>query len=303
MAKYHAIKSREEAEQAYWESDDPHFLANIPPSIIRSYEPCTAMAFPTLPDLAKSAGGDVQVEDMYDARDEAKATELAKLPHVDLGIKGPRKGQYKITRAENIVENALRRDGTVLKHNSLVRAYNQWACIAVKSTPLAVEFVEARGRGKVIANVEGESITAMHVSVQRAAFDAHPIALMMFPQKFDDQLTRKEYAPRVFQYARELALLYGKWVQLGKSFDLLHHEAINKSLLACAKKGNSGFYPPLLDLMKQDEHVEKLALIAEDNYRDMVVAADWVINQMRKGATPLESRSVAKMDLDSDLIS
>jgi hypothetical protein len=303
LAKYQEIKSREEAEQAYWESDDPHFLANIHADILRLYESGTALAFPALPDLAKSAGGGVQVEDVYDASDETKAAELAKLPHVDLGIKGPRKGQHKIRRAENIIENALRRDWTVLKHNSLVRPYNQWLCIAVKSTPLVVEFVEARGRGKVIPNVEGESITAMHVSVQRAAFAAHPIALMMFPAKFDYQLTRKVYAPRVFQYARELALLYGRWVQLGKSFDLKHHEAINKSLLACAKKDNSGFYPPLLDLMKQDGHVEKLALIAEDNCRDMVVAADWVINQMRKGATPLESLSVAGMDLDSDQVS
>jgi hypothetical protein len=302
MAKYHAIKSRQEAEQAYWESDDPHFLANIPPSIIRSYEPGTAMAFPALPDLAKSAGGDVQVEDMYDARDEVKATELAKLPHVDLGIKGPRKGQHKITRTENIVENALRRDGTVLKHNSLVRAYNQWACIAVKSTPLAVEFVEARGRGKVSANVEGESITAMHVSVQRAAFTAHPIALMMFPQKFDDQLTRKEYAPRVFQYARELALLYGKWVQLGKSFDLPHHQAINASLRDCATNAKCSLYPPLLDLMKLDKDVEKFALVAEGSYRDMVEAANWVINQIGSVAGPSESFSVDEMDLASDQV-
>jgi len=302
MAKYHAIKSRQEAEQAYWESDDPYFLANIPPSIIRSYEPGTAMAFPALADLAKSAGGDAQVQDMYDARDEVKAAELANLPHVDLGIKGPRKGQRMIRRAENIVENALRRDGTVLKHNSLVRAYNQWACIAVKSTPLAVEFVEARGRGKVIANVEGESITAMHVSVQRAAFATHPIALMMFPQKFDDQLTRQIYAPRVFQYARELALLYGQWVQLGKSFDLPHHQAINASLRDCATNAKCSLYPPLLDLMKLDKDVEKLALVAEGNYRDMVEAANWVINQIRGVAGPSESFSVDEMDLASDQV-
>jgi hypothetical protein len=297
MAKYHAIKSRQEAEQAYWESDDPHFLANIPPSIIRSYEPGTALAFPALPDLAKAAGGDVLVEDMYDARDEVKATELAKLPHVDLGIKGPRKGQHKITRAENIVENALRRDGTVLKHNSLVRAYNQWACIAVKSTPLAVEFVEARGRGKVSANVEGESITAMHVSVQRAAFTAHPIALMMFPHKFDDQLTRKEYAPRVFQYARELALLYGKWVQLGKSFDLQHHEAIDASLLDCATSVRCSRYPPLLDLMKGDKDAGKWVTEAERLSDNSGEVANSVINKMREGS--IEDLS----DLDLGLFS
>ncbi len=303
MAKYQEIKSREEAEQAYWESDDPHFLANIHADILRLYESGTALAFPALPDLAKSAGGGVQVEDVYDASDETKAAELAKLPHVDLGIKGPRKGQHKIRRAENIIENALRRDWTVLKHNSLVRPYNQWLCIAVKSTPLVVEFVEARGRGKVIPNVEGESITAMHVSVQRAAFAAHPIALMMFPAKFDYQLTRKVYAPRVFQYARELALLYGKWVQLGKSFDLPHHQAINASLRDCATNAKCSLYPPLLDLMKLDKDVKQLALVAEGSYRDMVEAANWVINQIRGVAGPSESFSVDEMDLASDQVS
>ena len=302
MTKYSEIKSREEAEQAYWESDDLHFLANIHADILRLYEPGTALAFPALPDLAKSAGGGVQVEDIYDASDETKAAELAKLPHVDLGIKGPRRGQHKIRRAENIVENAIRRDWTVLKHNSLVRPYNQWAWIAVKSTPLAVEFFEARGRGKLISEVNGMAITAMHVSVQRAAFAAHPIALMMFPQKFDFQLARKVYAPRVFQYARELALLYGRWVQLGKSFDLKHHEAINKSLLACAKKDNSSFYPPLLDLMKLDKDVKELAMVAEGSYIDMVEAANWVINQIRGVAGPSESFSVDEMDLASDQV-
>ena len=302
MAKYHAIKTREEAEQAYWQQEDPHFLANIRPDILRTFEPGTVWGFPALPDLAKSAGGGVQVEDMYDARDEAKAAELAKLPHEDTGEKGPRKGQHKIRRAENIVENALRRDGTVLKHNSLVRPYNQWAWIAVKSTPLAVEFVEARGRGKVLSGVDGETITAMHVSVQRAAFAAHPIALMMFPEKFDAQLTRKKYVPRVFQYARELSLLYGQWVQLGKTFDLAHHKDIDKSLLACATNVKSGLYPPLLDLMKQDKDLEKLTVVMEGRYKDMVEAANSVINQMREGVRPFESYSVDEMDLASDQV-
>jgi hypothetical protein len=195
LAKYHTVKERtgetdaatlqlwrEDAERAYWEAD-PQYLSNVPPQVIRSYEPGTAHAFPALPELAKEQSDVIQVEDLYDARDEVKAAVLKTLPYTDMGKNGPRKGQRWIQRTENMVENALRRDGTVLKH--LVRPFNELACIAVESTPLAVEYVSARGRGKVLAD-NGESITAMHVAVQRAAFAAHPISLMLFPDKFDE---------------------------------------------------------------------------------------------------------------------
>jgi hypothetical protein len=294
MAKYHAVKERtgdtdaatlqlwrEDAERAYWEAD-PQFLSNIPPQVIRSYEPGTANAFPTLPELAKAQSDVIDVEDLFDARDEVKAAMLKTLPHGDMGKNGPRKGQRWITRTENIVENALRRDGTVLKH--LVRPFNELACIAVTSTPLAVEFVAARGRGKVLSD-DGESVTAMHVAVQRAAFAAHPISLMLFPDKFDEQLTRQIYEPRVFKFAAQLAGMYGRWVMLGKSFDVSHHDAINIALLEYATGSKLILDVPLLNLMAKDKQVAPLLEVAHDPHDDdRKATATKVLDQMEAPA-------------------
>jgi hypothetical protein len=292
MAKYHTVKERtgdtdaatlllwrEDAERAYWLAD-PQYLSNVPPQVIRSYEPGTAHAFPALPELAKEQSDVIQVEDLYDARDEVKAATLTTLPHTDMGKNGPRKGQRWITRSENIVENALRRDGTVLKY--LVRPFNELACIAVESTPLAVEFVSARGRGKVLAD-NGESITAMHVAVQRAAFAAHPISLMLFPDKFDEQLTRQIYKPRVFKFAADLAELYGRWVMSGRSFDVSHHEAINSALREHATDANIIGKVPLLRLMEQDALAGPFVSGAIDLHNTEVEAAKAVLDKMAEG--------------------
>jgi hypothetical protein len=292
MAKYHTVKERtgdtdaatlllwrEDAERAYWLAD-PQYLSNVPPQVIRSYEPGTAHAFPALPELAKEQSDVIQVEDLYDARDEVKAAVLKTLPHIDMGKNGPRKGQRWIKRSENMVENALRRDGTVLKH--LVRPFNELACIAVESTPLAVEFVSARGRGKVLAD-NGESITAMHVAVQRAAFAAHPISLMLFPDKFDEQLTRQIYKPRVFKFAADLAELYGRWVMSGRSFDVSHHEAINSALREHATDANIIGKVPLLRLMEQDALAGPFVSGAIDLHNTEVEAAKAVLDKMAEG--------------------
>jgi hypothetical protein len=271
---------REHAERCYWEANDPQYLSNVPPQVIRSYEPGTAHAFPALPELAKEQSDVIQVEDLYDARDEVKAATLTTLPHTDMGKNGPRKGQRWITRSENIVENALRRDGTVLKY--LVRPFNELACIAVESTPLAVEFVSARGRGKVLAD-NGESITAMHVAVQRAAFAAHPISLMLFPDKFDEQLTRQIYKPRVFKFAADLAELYGRWVMSGRSFDVSHHEAINSALREHATDANIIGKVPLLRLMEQDALAGPFVSGAIDLHNTEVEAAKAVLDKMAEG--------------------
>jgi len=292
MAKYHTVKERtgetdaatlqlwrEDAERAYWEAD-PQYLSNVPPQVIRSYEPGTANAFPALPELTKEQGDVIQVEDLYDARDEIKAAKLTTLPHTDLGRKGPRKGQRWITRTENMVENALRRDGTILKY--LVRPFNELACIAVTSTPLAVEFVAARGRGKVHSD-DGESVTAMHVAVQRAAFGAHPISLMLFPDKFDEQLTRQIYKPRVFKFAADLAELYERWVISGKSFDVSHHEAINTALREYATVSNMENVP-LLRLMEQDAQAACHVAWAMGICRNNLEAANAVMAKMTETA-------------------
>jgi len=292
LAKYHTVKERtgetdaatlllwrEDAERAYWLAD-PQYLSNVPPQVIRSYEPGTAHAFPALPELAKEQSDVIQVEDVYDARDEVKAATLTTLPHTDMGKNGPRKGQRWITRSENIVENALRRDGTVLKY--LVRPFNELACIAVESTPLAVEFVSARGRGKVLAE-NGESITAMHVAVQRAAFAAHPISVMLFPDKFDEQLTRQIYKPRVFKFAADLAELYGRWVMSGRSFDVSHHEAINSALREHATDANIIGKVPLLRLMEQDALAGPFVSGAIDLHNTEVEAAKAVLDKMVEG--------------------
>ena len=298
MAKYHTVKERtgdtdaatlqlwrEDAERAYWLAD-PQYLSNVPPQVIRSYEPGTAHAFPALPDLAEQQSDVIQVEDLYDARDEVKAAVLKTLPHTDLGRNGPRKGQRWITRSENIVENALRRDGTVLKH--LVRPFNELACIAVESTPLAVEFVSARGRGKVLGD-NGETITAMHVSVQRAAFAAHPISLMLFPDKFDEQLTRQVYKPRVFKFAADLAELYGRWVMSGRSFDVSHHEAINSALREHATGSEMFARVPLLALMQQDAKASPFVMVAMGSHNTELNAANAVMKSMTE--TPVETYS------------
>ena len=295
MAKYHAVKERtgdtdaatlllwrEGGERAYWLANDPQYISNVPPQVIRSYEPGTAHAFPALSELAKEQSDVIEVEDLYDARDEVKAAVLKTLPHTDLGRNGPRKGQRWIKRTENMVENALRRDGTVLKH--LVRPFNELACIAVESTPLAVEFVAARGRGKVLGD-NGETITAMHVSVQRAAFVAHPISLMLYPDKFDEQLLGKVYKPRVFKFAAQLADMYGRWLMLGKSFDVSHHDAINTALLEYATGSKLILDVPLLNLMAKDKQVAPLLEVAHDPHDDdRKATATKVLDQMEAPA-------------------
>jgi len=300
VAKYHAVKERtgdtdaatlqlwrEDAERAYWLANDPQYLSNVPPQVIRSYEPGTAHAFPALPELAKEQSDVIQVEDLYDARDGAKAAVLKTLPHTDMGKNGPRKGQRWIERTENIVENALRRDGTVLKH--LVRPFNELACIAVESTPLAVEFVSARGRGKVLSD-DGESVTAMHVAVQRAAFAAYPISLMLFPDKFDEQLTRQVYKPRVFKFAADLAELYGRWVMSGRSFDVSHHEAINTALREHATDSEMFARVPLLALMQQDARASTFVTVAMGSHNTELDAANAVMKSMTE--TPVETYSI-----------
>ena len=165
-----------------------------------------------------------------------------------------------------------------------MRPFNELACIAVTSTPLAVEFVSARGRGKVLGD-NGETITAMHVSVQRTAFAAHPISLMLFPDKFDEQLLGKVYKPRVFKFAADLAEVYGRWVQLGKSFDVLHHEAINTALLEYATGPKLITDVPLLKLMEKDEQVApKLASAFHIDDGRWIETAKLVLDQMEAPA-------------------
>lgn len=274
---------REDAEQAYWEANDPHFLSSIPPEILRSYIPGTESAYPTLPDLAL-VHGSIDVQDAFDASEPTKRKALRRMPHEDLDIPIPR-GKRTITRLENLVENALRRDGTALQH--LLRPYTEWSCIAVTATPLAVPHVPARGRGVAISEEGVTSTQAMHVAVQRAAFAAHPLALMMFPDKFDELLVRQVFAPQVLNFAKELTRLYGRWIQMGKSFDLAHHADIDQALHHCAEShANDGIEPadqvvPLLDLMRADADVAHLvepALLVHAN--DQVMAAKEVLNAM-----------------------
>jgi hypothetical protein len=274
---------REDAEQAYWEANDPHFLSSIPPEILRSYIPGTESAYPTLPDLALIHDS-MEVQDAFDASEPAKRKALRRMPHEDLDIPIPR-GKRTITRLENLVENALRRDGTALQH--LLRPYTEWSCIAVTATPLAVPHVPARGRGVSLSDEGVTPTQAMHVAVQRAAFAAHPLALMMFPDKFDELLVRQVFAPQVLNFAKELTRLYGRWIQMGKSFDLAHHAAIDQVLHHCAGSHTvEGVDPadqvvPLLDLMRADADVAHLvepALLVHAN--DQVMAAKEVLNAM-----------------------
>lgn len=279
---------REDAEQAYWEADAPHFLSSIPPEILRSYIPGTESAYPSLPDLGLSHGS-IEVQDAFDASEPAKRKALRRMPHQDMEIPIPR-GKRTITRLENLVENALRRDGTALQH--LLRPYTEWSCIAVTTTPLAVPHVPARGRGVAISEAGETPTRAMHVAVQRAAFFAHPLALMMFPDKFDEQLVRQVFAPEVLDFAKDLTRLYGRWVQMGKSFDLVHHTEIDRALRHCAN-GHAGEHidlayrtVPLLDLMRVDGdvgHLVEPALLLHDN--DQVMAAREVLNAMMQGAS------------------
>lgn len=279
---------REDAEQAYWEASDPHFLSSIPPEILRSYIPGTESAYPSLPELALTHGS-MEFQDVFDASETAKRKALRRMPHEDLDISVPR-GKRTIKRLENLVENALRRDGTALQH--LLRPFTEWSCIAVTATPLAVPHVPARGRGIAVSD-EGVGLTyAMHVAVQRAAFAAHPVALMMFPAKFDELLVRQVYAPQVLDFAKELTRLYGRWVQTGKSFDLAHHTDIYQALRHCAEGHPneridlSDRVVPLLDLMRADadlDHLVETALLLHGN--DQVMAAKEVLNAMGQGGS------------------
>ena len=301
LAKYLAFKTRkgrnpkatmrlwrEDAEQAYWEADDPHFLSSIPPEILRSYIPGTESAYPWLPDLAL-VHGSIEVQDAFDVSEPARRKALRRMPHEDLDIPIPR-GKHTIKRLENVVENALRRDGTALQH--LLRPYTEWSCIAVTATPLAVTYVPARGRGVAVSD-EGVAPThAMHVAVQRAAFAAHPVALMMFPAKFDELLVRQLVAPQVLDFAKELTRLYGRWVQMGKSFNLAHHTDIDQALRHCAEGHPneridlSDRVVPLLDLMRADAdaaHLVEPALLLHTN--DQVMAAREVLNAMGQGGS------------------
>lgn len=300
MAKYHAVKQRkgasplatmrlwrEDAEKAYWEADDPHFIVNIPPDILRSYQPGTGLAFPELPELAAQAGDTERVAEMFDMTDAQVAADVAARDHEETGEKGQR-GKRMVRRQENIVENALRRDATVLQH--LARPYNEWSMVAVRHTPLAVQHVPARGRGQAQAGDDGLAPTeAMHVTIQREAFRAHPIALMMFPNKFDEQLTRQEFAPRVLDFAPQLAHLYGRWLQAGKTFDAEHQAAIEDALREYAKVGTAFMKKvPLLDLMNADKDVRPLVKPAMALFNeDLLAAAHAVIDHM--GAAPIES--------------
>ena len=277
---------REDAEQAYWEANDPHFLSSIPPEILRSYIPGTESAYPTLPDLALIHDS-MEVQDAFDASEPAKRKALRRMPHEDLDIPIPR-GKRTITRLENLVENALRWDGTALQH--LLRPYTEWSCIAVTATPLAVPHVPARGRGVAISDDGVTPTQAMHVAVQRAAFATHPLALMMFPDKFDELLVRQVFAPQVLNFAKELTRLYGRWVQIGKSFDLAHHTDIDQALRHIAEShAVEGVDPadpvvPLLDLMRTDAdaaHLVEPALLLHAN--DQVMAAKEVLNAMGQG--------------------
>ena len=290
MAKYHAFKTRkgdnplatlrlwrEDAERGYWEADDPHFLVNISPDILRSYQPGTGLAVPELPDLALKHGPLGTVEDDY------TPDHLADVPpeaFTDTGTVGPRR-KHRVQRRENMVENALRRDGTVLRY--LSRPYLGWQVLAVQHTALAMEHVPARGRGTTVGDGTSEPTTAAHVTVQRAAFRAHPIALMLFPDKFDDELTRHEFAPRVLDFARDLADLYGRWALAGRLFDAAHQERIEEALREYATPGNGAIKTvPLLDLMRADKHAREyvkpaLALHADpvDAARTVLDAAPW----------------------------
>jgi hypothetical protein len=277
---------REDAEQAYWEANDPRFLSSIPPAILRSYIPGTESAYPTLPDLAMIHGS-TEVQDAFDASEPAKRKALRRMPHEDLDIPIPR-GKRTIARLENLVENALRRDGTALQH--LLRPYTEWSCIAVTATPLAVPHVPARGRGVAVFDEGVTSTQAMHVAVQRAAFAAHPLSLMMFPDKFDELLVRQVFAPQVLNIAKELTRLYGRWVQMGKSFDLAHHTDIDNALRQCAgSQGDDMMDPadqvvPLLGLMRADAdaaHLVEPALLVHAN--DQLMAAKEVLNAMGQG--------------------
>lgn len=279
---------REDAEQAYWEANDPHFLSSIPPEILRSYIPGTESAYPSLPELALIHGS-MEVQDAFDASEPAKRKALRRMPHEDLDIPIPR-GKRTITRLENFVENALRRDGTALQH--LLRPYTEWSCIAVTATPLAVTYVPARGRGVAVSD-EGVAPThAMHVAVQRAAFAAHPVALMMFPAKFDALLVRQVYAPQVLDFAKELTRLYGRWVQMGKSFNMAHHTDIDQALRICAGRDTYERIAlldrvvPLLGLMRADAdstHLVESALLLHGS--DQVMAAREVLNAMGQGGS------------------
>lgn len=281
---------REDAERAYWEANDPHFLSSIPPEILRSYIPGSESAYPTLPDLALIHDS-IDVQDAFDASDTAKRKALRRMPHEDLNIPIPR-GKRTITRLENLVENALRRDGTALQH--LLRPYTEWSCIAVTATPLAAPYVPARGRGVAVSDEGVAPTQAMHVAVQRAAFTAHPLALMMFPDKFDELLVRQVFSPQVLSFAKELTRLYGRWVQMGKSFDLVHHTDIDQALRQCAESHpNDRIVPadqvvPLLDLMRADTdatHLVEPALLVHAN--DQVMAAKEVLNAMGQGGRGL----------------
>ncbi len=277
---------REDAEQAYWEANDPYFLSSIPPEILRSYIPGTESAYPRLPDLAL-VHDSIEVQDAFDASEPAKRKALRRMPHEDLDIPIPR-GKRTITRLENLVENALRRDGTALQH--LLRPYTEWSCIAVTATPLAVPHVPARGRGVAVSDEGVAPTQAMHVAVQRAAFAAHPLALMMFPDKFDELLVRQVFAPQVLNFAKDLTRLYGRWMQMGKSFDLAHHTDIDQALRQCAESHFDGEIAlpdrvvPLLDLMRTDvdtAHLVEPALLMHAN--DQLMAAREVLNAMGQG--------------------
>lgn len=306
MAKYHAVKTRqgatplatlrlwrEDSEKAYWEADDPSFITNIPPDILRSYQPGTGLSFPELPELAAQSGEPERVAEMFDMNDAATAAEVAARDHEETGEKGQR-GKRMVRRQENIVENALRRDATVLQY--FARPYNEWSMVAVRHNPLAVAHVPARGRGQVVADDGTAPTEAMHVAIQREAFRAHPIALMLFPHKFDEQLTRHEFASRVLDFAPQLAKLYGRWIQAGKTFDAQHQAAIEDALREYAQLGTAVVKRvPLLDLMQADKDAKPLVKAALGLHNDdLLAAANAVIDHM--GAAPMESLELPALD-------
>ena len=306
MAKYHAVKTRkgatplatlrlqrEDAENLYWGANDPGFISNIPPDILRSYQPGTGLAFPELPDLAADSGDAHRVAEMFDMGNAQTVQELSGRAHEETGEKGPR-GKRMVKRQENMVENALRRDATMLQH--LARPYTEWCVVAVRGNPLAVAHVPARGRGQAATDDGTAPTEAMHVAVQREAFRSHPIALMLFPEKFDEQLTRQEFAPRIFEFSAQLARLYGRWMQAGKTFDAEHQAGIEDALRDYAKVGNAVYKRvPLLDLMQSEKDLKELVKTALALHNsDPLAAANAVIDHM--GAAPMESFALPNLE-------
>jgi hypothetical protein len=113
---------------------------------------------------------------------------------------------------------------------------------------------------------------------------------MLFPDKFDEQLTRQVYKPRVFKFAADLAELYGRWVMSGRSFDVSHHEAINTALREHATDSEMFARVPLLALMQQDARASTFVTVAMGSHNTELDAANAVMKSMTE--TPVETYSI-----------